>query len=159
MDRPSNRLESSSRARRESDGAATRGSDRESDGRSAASGEAYREAHRLVGPTNAGMLPNPMANPGSFRLISRNRAFDDYENPAMRGARRVERILDSLRVEIANGESTVRVRRIIEHPREIFRLEIESEGLGYLRTTLLDGDALEDLLATDDVRARVRISG
>ncbi|MDJ0786966.1 MAG: hypothetical protein QNK05_09185 [Myxococcota bacterium] len=100
-----------------------------------------------------------MAQPGSFKVISRNRAFDDYADPAMRGARRVERILDSLRVEIATGESTVRVRRIIEHPREIFRLEIESEPLGYLRTTLLDADALEDLLATDDVRSRIRMCG
>ena len=34
-------------------------------------------------------------------------------------------------------------------------MEIDRPDQGYLRTTLLDRDALEDLLATDDVRERV----
>jgi hypothetical protein len=44
---------------------------------------------------------------------------------------------------------------IFSSPREVFRLEIEVPELGYQRTTLLDRDALDELLATDDVRALV----
>ena len=70
---------------------------------------------------------------------------------------RVHRIVDSLRDEIlAAGESTtLRVRRVFSTPREIFRLEIERPEFGYLRTTLLDRDALEALLESDEVRDRV----
>ena len=71
---------------------------------------------------------------------------------------RAQRILDSLRTEIldnANGGS-VRIRRVLKSPREIYRLELEVPDLGYQRITLLDRDALEDLLATDDVRSLVR---
>lgn len=98
-----------------------------------------------------------MAHPGRFKLLSRNRSFDAYLDPAMRAARRVQRILDSLRAEIAQGdpEDAVRVRRIFHSPREIFRLEIEDPGRGYMRTTLLDRDALEELLEADEVRARL----
>jgi hypothetical protein len=51
----------------------------------------------------------------------------------------------------------VRARRGFDTPREIFRLEIESPGLGYQRTTLLDRDALEELLAIDAVRSRLQL--
>lgn len=98
-----------------------------------------------------------MANPGSYRILGRNRALDPYVDPALRAARRTRRILDSLRDEIALGESTVRVRRIFERPRELFRLEIESPELGYQRTTLLDRDALEALLEAEEVRERLRV--
>ncbi len=93
--------------------------------------------------------------PGSFKVQSRNRAFEAYLDPAVRGARRVARILDSLRREIRDEGTTVRARRIFEQPREIFRLEIESETLGYQRTTLLDREALDELLADGPVRARL----
>jgi hypothetical protein len=98
-----------------------------------------------------------MPVPGSFKVASRSRAFDAYLHPALRSARRVQRILDSLRAEICGeGEcQTVRVRRVFSTPREIFRLEIEVPALGYLRTTLLDREALEELLEWDEVRARV----
>lgn len=71
---------------------------------------------------------------------------------------RAQRILDSLRTEILDTASSgsVRVRRVMQSPREIYRLELEVPDLGYQRVTLLDRDALDDLLATDDVRSLVR---
>ena len=67
---------------------------------------------------------------------------------------RVQRILDSLRNEIVEGgiELDLRIRRVYVTPREIYRLELALPELGYQRTTFLDGDALEELLADDDVR-------
>lgn len=98
-----------------------------------------------------------MDRPGRYKVMGRNRAFEDYLDPAVRSARRVRRILDSLRDEIGGGETAVRVRRIFARPREIFRLEIESPELGYQRTTLLDREALDALLEADEVRTRLRI--
>ncbi len=105
------------------------------------------------------MLCDAMSNPGSYRILSRNRVLEAYEDPALRAARRTQRILDSLRSEIVVGdaEGTVRLRRIFERPREIFRLEIESPALGYQRTTLLDRDALDELLEAEEVRARLGV--
>lgn len=94
---------------------------------------------------------------GRYKVLSRNRSFEEYLDPTVRSARRVRRILDSLRDEIGTGETDVRVRRIFVRPREIFRLEIESPALGYQRTTLLDRDALEALLEAEEVRSRLRI--
>jgi hypothetical protein len=74
-----------------------------------------------------------------------------------RSEHRVRRILDSLRSEIvgAGGTPSLRIRRIFQTPREIYRLELALPELGYQRTTLLDRDALEELLEADDVRAVV----
>jgi hypothetical protein len=47
------------------------------------------------------------------------------------------------------------VRQVFSTPREIYRLEIEETGGRYSRTTLLDRDALEELLETDGVRERI----
>jgi hypothetical protein len=110
------------------------------------------------------MLYDAMTNPGSFRIPSRNRTYEAFLDPALRSARRTQRILDSLRSEIAGAAEagvggTVRIRRIFEHPREIFRLEIEAPSMAYQRTTLLDREALEELLEAEEVRARVRIHG
>ena len=104
------------------------------------------------------MLSSAMTIRGSYKIGSRSGAFDGYLDPAVRCARRVERILDSLRAQITadNGKKTVRIRRILSEPREIFRLEIEIPEQGYQRTTLLDRDALEELLEVDEVRERVR---
>jgi hypothetical protein len=70
---------------------------------------------------------------------------------------RSNRIVNSLRKQILEGdeEQSLRIRQIFDNPREIFRVEIQRPGQGYQRTTLLDRDALEDLLATDDIRERV----
>lgn len=96
-----------------------------------------------------------MPQRGSFRISSR--AFEASKDPVLRRTRRIARLLDSLRLEIQDGATTVRARRVFETPREIFRLEIESPGLGYLRTTLLDRDTLEELLEVDAVRSRLRL--
>ncbi|MBW2386149.1 MAG: hypothetical protein JRG92_21170 [Deltaproteobacteria bacterium] len=70
---------------------------------------------------------------------------------------RSNRIIDSLRSQILelDVDQSLRIRQIFENPREIYRVEIDRPEQAYLRTTLLDRDALEDLLATDDVRERV----
>ena len=81
--------------------------------------------------------------------------FDGFLDPISRSEVRVQRILASLRNEIleAGGGSNLRIRQVFQTPREIYRLELELPELGYQRTTLLDRDALEELLETDEVRA------
>ena len=49
----------------------------------------------------------------------------------------------------------VRVRKVFSSPRSIYRLEISLAELGYQRITLLEEDALEELLMDDGVRAQV----
>lgn len=98
-----------------------------------------------------------MRPPGAYKISARMRAFEASQHPSLRSARRVRRILDSLRTEIVEG-SEVRIRRVIKDPREIFRLELEMPALGYQRVTLLDRDALEQLLQADGVLARVSAS-
>jgi hypothetical protein len=99
-----------------------------------------------------------MRPPGTYKFASRQRALEAMGDPAARGARRARRILESLRTQIVEGgaDDELRIRRVFSTPREIFRLELERPELGYQRTTLLDREALETLLAADDVRARVR---
>jgi hypothetical protein len=95
--------------------------------------------------------------PGSYKIASRGRSFEQSMHPALRGTRRAQRILDSLRLELA-GEGPcerVRVRRILSEPVEVFRLELERPDLAYQRVTLLDRDCLEELLETDGVRERL----
>jgi hypothetical protein len=102
--------------------------------------------------------PRVVAISGSYRIASRNRSLEAVADPAMRGARRVSRILESLVEQILreDGCESVTVRRVFSTPREIFRLELELPDLGYQRTTLLDRDALEELLEIDEVRSRMR---
>lgn len=98
-----------------------------------------------------------MRERGAYKIASRNRAFDAYLEPTVRGHRRVSRIVESLRSEILEGEGRhLRIRQIFQNPREIYRLELELPEIGYQRTTLLDREALEALLATDEIRALVR---
>lgn len=70
---------------------------------------------------------------------------------------RGDRIVDSLRLQILEGDEdqSLRIRQVFQDPKEIYRVEIDRPDQGYLRTTLLDRDALEELLATDDIRDRV----
>ncbi len=74
-----------------------------------------------------------MRPPGTYKIASRNRAFEAYLEPEMRRARRALRILESLRSEIraGGGGEQIRIRRIFENPREIFRLELELPALGF----------------------------
>ena len=70
-----------------------------------------------------------MNRPGSYRVPSRNRSFEAYLDPGVQRARRVQRILDSLRDELGGEGTQVRLRRVFSQPREIFRLEIEAEEM------------------------------
>jgi hypothetical protein len=83
--------------------------------------------------------------------------IDGFPNPLARSELRVQRIIESLRNEIieAGAASNLRIRQIFETPREIFRLELEVPELGYQRTILLERDALEELLESDEIRAAV----
>lgn len=104
------------------------------------------------------MLSGVMQPRGTYK-IRRQRGLDPFFDPSGRRGR-TQRILDSLRSEILETSVTrrVRIRRVMQTPREIYRLELEVPDLGYQRITLLDRDALEDLLATDDVRSLVHES-
>ncbi len=102
------------------------------------------------------MLRGVMKPRGMFKISNRNRSIEGLVDPISRRDRRVERIVESLRSEIIEGNGGVRIRRIFENPHEVFRLELELPELGYQRTTLLDREALDALLEAEGVRARVR---
>ncbi len=91
---------------------------------------------------------------GAYKIANRNRAFDAFVDPMPTSDYRMQRILESLRSEIleGGGGENLRIRMVIRNPREIYRLELELPELGYQRTTLLDRDALEELLSADAVR-------
>lgn len=96
-----------------------------------------------------------MRPPGSYKILGRSRAFESCLPAEARSEARVQRLLDSLRAQILESGDGLRIRRVFSTPREVYRLELEVPELGYQRTTLLDRDALEELLATDDVRDAV----
>ena len=104
------------------------------------------------------MLGRPMRPPGTFKLLGgARRDAPDAMDPLALCGDRSDRIVNSLRRQILEGddEQSLRIRQIFDDPKEIYRVEIQRPDQGYQRTTLLDRDALEDLLATDDIRARV----
>lgn len=92
---------------------------------------------------------------GTFKIANRSGTFDAFLDPLLDSERRGQRILESLRNEIVLGGDgkNLRIRQVFRTPREIYRLELELPELGYQRTTLLDRDALEELLEADEVRA------
>ena len=98
-----------------------------------------------------------MTRPGSFKIPSRSRSYEAYLDPSVREARRVQRLVESLRGEIQDDATTVRARRIFAQPREVFRLEIENPELGYHRTTVLERPVLDALRADDEVGQRLRL--
>jgi hypothetical protein len=110
----------------------------------------YKIAHRRV-PTDHGMGRHP---------ARRDIDYDRLLDPILDGGPRLQRILDSLRNEIIEGGGgrNVRIRQVFREPREIYRLELELPELGYQRTTLLDRDALEELLETEEVREIIHTS-
>ena len=95
---------------------------------------------------------------GAYKIVNQNRVFDRFDDPLPISDYRTQRILESLRSEIleAGAAENLRIRMIFQNPREIYRLELELPELGYQRTTLLDREALEELLSADDVREVVR---
>ena len=106
-----------------------------------------------------------MRPPGSFKIARRHRLGHKAPgaNPAVTPCRhlplsdedRSQRVLESLRNEILEGgeAGNLRIRRVFRSPREIYRLEFNIPNREYQRTTLLDRDALEELLEGDEVRA------
>lgn len=99
-----------------------------------------------------------MKPPGTFKLLGHaRRNAPKAMDPLALCDDRSDRIVNSLRTQILEGdaEQSLRIRQIFNDPKEIYRVEIERPDQGYQRTTLLDRDALEDLLATDDIRERV----
>jgi len=99
----------------------------------------------------------PRYRPVASTSFDPERTSNALPNPLARSELRVQRIIESLRNEIveAGAGSNLRIRQVFETPREIFRLELELPELGYLRTILLDREALEELLETDEIRAAV----
>lgn len=95
-----------------------------------------------------------MKPPGTYKLTHKRRAampagIDPFG--------REGRIVDSLRAQILAGgpDQSLRLRQVFAAPREVYRLEIEEPEFHYYRTTLLDRDSLEDLLESEEVRARI----
>jgi hypothetical protein len=97
---------------------------------------------------------------GTYKIVKRARSLDALIDPLSRSEMRCQRIVESLRDEILGGGhgQNLRIRQIFRTPREIYRLELELPDMGYQRTTLLDRDALEELLAIDEVRELVNRS-
>ena len=95
---------------------------------------------------------------GTYKIANRGPTLDTLLDPIVRSEMRSQRILRSLRAEIVEGGrgQSLRIRQVFSTPREIYRLELELPELGYQRTTLLDRDALEELLEADEVREIVR---
>ena len=96
---------------------------------------------------------------GTYRLLGSPREQGDAQPEFSIGdALRTQRIVDSLRCEISNGEYAreLRIRQVFTNPREIFRLEFEVPEMNYQRTTLLDRDALEELLEVEEIRELLR---
>ena len=110
----------------------------------------YSEALRLGGDVVVMLHPDyqytPKLIPAMIGLIT-DGPYD-----------RTQRIVNSLRLEILSGgdDQNLRVRRVFETPYTVYRIELENPEMNYQRTTLLDGDALEELLQTDGVRDRLK---
>ena len=66
-------------------------------------------------------------------------------DPITRSERRIRRIISSIHHDIDEGGKAY-VRQILRGPRDLYRLEVERPDLAYLRTTILDADALATLL-------------
>ena len=87
----------------------------------------------------------PRAVPGRFRHPRSGRLLEAAVDPGQWRARRVRGILDSIQQDLDRG-GTPRVRRILQEPRELYRLELELPELAYQRITILDRETLTHLL-------------
>jgi hypothetical protein len=100
------------------------------------------------------MLPALMKPRGAFKISNQGSALDGLLDPIARSDERARRVVESLRNQIAEGGAqSLRIRQVFQSPREIYRLELELPDLGCQRTTLLDREAVEELLETEEVRA------
>jgi len=90
---------------------------------------------------------------GTYKLHHRSGSLPDPIEEFAPGEGRVRRVVDSLRAQLSTGDAQhPRIRQIFNDSREIFRLEYQLNDGNVQRTTLLDRDALEDLLESDAVR-------
>jgi hypothetical protein len=96
-----------------------------------------------------------MQPPGAFKIHRRRRAEPSFADPLSCLNTRTQRIVDSLRDEILASGENLRIRQVFQEPRAIYRIELDVPDMSYQRTTLLDGDALEELLEIDEIRTRV----
>ena len=99
-----------------------------------------------------------MKSSGVYKLRYRTTpAVASYLDPFGYGPGRSQRVIDSLRCQILEGgpDQSLRIRQVFSAPREIFRIEIREADPSSLRTTLIDRNALEDLLETEGVRERL----
>ncbi len=102
-----------------------------------------------------------MTPPGAYKFSNRQGSLEHALAPELRGHRRIQRIIDSLRLQIleAGEDSQFRIRRVFQQPKEVYRLEIQLPEWSYQRTTLLERDALEELLEWDGIRERMQQAG
>ena len=124
----------------------------------------FAQQKRLIPWPPNGYRNRFMQPPGSCKLAGFHEGrrghtgpSDSLLDPTALGMGREMRIVESLRHQIVQGGDNqfLRIRRVFDGPKEIYRIEIEVPELCYQRTTLLDGDALEELLAYDEVRDAV----
>jgi hypothetical protein len=112
------------------------------------------------------MLRQVMQPPGTFKIHRRPRpraeatgraepVDADFVDPLACLDTRTQRIVDSLRDQILEAGDNLRIRQVFREPRAIYRIEIDVPDMNYQRTTLLDGDALEELLEIDEIRNRI----
>jgi hypothetical protein len=101
------------------------------------------------------MLRIVMQPPGTFKIHRRRRTEPNFADPLACLNTRAQRIVDSLREEILESGENLRIRKVFQEPRAIYRIELDVPDLNYQRTTLLDEDALEELLEIDEIRSRL----
>lgn len=115
---------------------------------------AYKIRYQRREAASGALVDEPLVAPRGVQTGAAAGA-DDFLARLARSERRSRRILESLRSEIVEGGGQLRIRQVFETPREIYRIEIELPEMGYQRTTLLDRDALESLLAEEAVQQAV----
>jgi hypothetical protein len=115
----------------------------------------YKLRYQRRGAAASALPEEPLLPPRGVHAGAAAAGADDFLARLARSERRSRRILDSLRSEIVAGGGQLRIRQVFETPREIYRIELELPDLGYLRTTLLDREALESLLEEEGVQEAV----
>jgi hypothetical protein len=114
----------------------------------------YKLRYQRRSATSAALADEPLLPPRGVHAGAATGA-NDFLARLARSDQRSRRILDSLRSEIIASGGQLRIRQVFDTPREIYRIELELPDLGYLRTTLLDRDALESLLEQEEVQQAV----
>ena len=83
---------------------------------------------------------------GSFRTMRSRRFFEDQLDPEDRRELRCRRIVQSIRGDLENGARAY-VRKIANTDHyDLYRIELERPDVSYVRTTILDHEAMAVLL-------------